>query len=48
MERMVAFVGSGIAFLGLIWGILLPNFGLTIAVIGVIITLFGLFFDDEF
>lgn len=47
MERLVALVGSGMMFLGLIWGILLPSLGLTTMVIGAIIALFGLFFSDE-
>ena len=47
MERLVAFVGSGMMFLGLIWGILIPTLGLTVSMIGAIIALFGLFFDED-
>lgn len=47
MERIVTLVGSGMMFLGLIWGILLPSLGLTVSVVGVIIALFGLFFSEE-
>ena len=47
MERVIALIGSGIAFLGLIWGILLPSLGLTVLIIGVIIMLFGMYFDEE-
>ena len=33
MERIVALVGSGMMFVGLIWGILLPSLGLTVSVV---------------
>lgn len=47
MERLVALVGSGMMFVGLIWGILLPSLGLTVSGIGAIIALFGLFFYED-
>jgi hypothetical protein len=47
-ERAVALIGFVLAFVGLLGGIIFRTEGLTICVIGLIMMLFGLFFDDEF
>lgn len=47
LERAVQLVGCGLAFFGLIGGIIFRAEGLTIAVIGLIIMVFGMWFDEE-
>lgn len=47
LERAVQLVGCGLAFVGLMGGIIFRTEGLTIAVIGIIIMMFGMWFDEE-
>lgn len=47
LERAVQLIGCGLAFLGLMGGIIFRAEGLTIAVIGLIIMVFGMWFDEE-
>lgn len=47
LERAVQLVGCVLAFLGLMGGIIFRTEGLTIAVIGLIIMVFGMWFDEE-
>ena len=47
LERAVAMIGFGLAFVGLLGGIIFRAEGLTMAVIGLIIMLFGLFFMED-
>jgi len=47
VERLVAYVGAVIGFLGLIWGLLLPTLGAGMIVVGIAIALFGLFFSED-
>lgn len=46
-ERVVEMVGFVLAFVGLLGGIIFRTEGLTIAVIGLIIMMFGMWFDEE-
>ena len=47
VERVVEMVGFVLAFVGLLGGIIFRTEGLTIAVIGIIIMVFGMWFDEE-
>ena len=46
-EKLVAMVGCALAFCGLISGIIFRTEGLTICFVGLIIMLFGMYFDEE-
>lgn len=46
-ERVVEMVGFVLAFVGLLGGIIFRAEGLTIAVIGLIIMMFGMWFEEE-
>ena len=46
-ERAVALIGCVLAFTGLLGGIIFRTVGLTMAVIGLIIMMFGMFFMED-
>lgn len=47
LERAIEIIGCGLAFVGLMGGIIFRAEGLTIAVIGLIMMMFGMWFDEE-